>query len=244
MDFLNQRKKYKVNCMLCGEELAYGESYEEVTCVYCKNRFNSNVTCKNGHYVCDSCHSLKGVGLILTYCKNTDKTNPIEIAVDIMKSKNFYMHGPEHHFLVPATLITSYYNNIGETSELKEKGLLIAKKRAEDIKGGFCGFYGNCGAAVGTGIFMSIITSTTPLTKKTWGITNEITGRSLIKISELGGPRCCKRNLFTAIRQATEFVDKKLNVKLYDYEDFKIVCDFSKLNSECIGKECPYNLYK
>ena len=31
-------------------------------------------------------------------------------------------------------------------------------------------FYGNCGAAVGTGIFISIITEATPLTKENWGI--------------------------------------------------------------------------
>ena len=38
--------------------------------------------------------------------------------------------------------------------------------RATDIKGGFCGFYGNCGAAVGTGIYVSIITGATPLTRE------------------------------------------------------------------------------
>ena len=32
------------------------------------------------------------------------------MAIEIMKSPMINMHGPEHHFLVPAVLITSYYN--------------------------------------------------------------------------------------------------------------------------------------
>lgn len=241
MENLHLGKEHKVNCVLCGEELTYWEEYKKVNCVYCGETFTTNVTCKKGHYVCDKCHSLKGIDLILTYFKSTTKTNPIEMAIEVMKSKNFHMHGPEHHFLVPAALITSYCNITGENEEDKLKKLLVAKKRAEDVKGGFCGFYGNCGAAVGTGIFMSIITSTTPLSKKTWGITNEITGRSLLRIAEIGGPRCCKRNLFTAIKEAAKLVDEKLNVKLYDYENYKVVCNFYKLNSECLKEECPYN---
>lgn len=227
--------------MFCGEELIYSEEYKKETCIYCGKEFSTNVTCRNGHYVCDSCHALKGTDLILTYFRNTDKTNPLEMAIDIMKNSSFHMHGPEHHFLIPAALITSYCNITNEPKDKRLKMLITARKRAEDVKGGFCGFYGDCGAAVGTGIFVSIITSSTPLSTKSWGEANEVTGRSLIKIAETGGPRCCKRNLYTAIREAAEFVDRKFQVRLYDYETSKPVCQFSKFNSECLGQRCPYN---
>ncbi|MEG0371074.1 MAG: DUF5714 domain-containing protein [Clostridium sp.] len=233
--------KNKNNCLLCSGEIVYKGEYLPVKCSYCGGEFTSNVTCSNGHYVCDSCHSLGGVELVLSYCIATTKANPIEMANDIMNTEGFCMHGPEHHFLTPAILITSYYNNISQDTETKKKKLLVAKKRAEDVKGGFCGFYGSCGAAVGCGIFLSVITSTTPLTKDTWGLVNEATGRVLIKLSKIGGPRCCKKGVFTAISETSKLIHEKLNIKLYDYENTDIECGYTKYNKECIGKECPYN---
>ncbi|KMT21154.1 DUF5714 domain-containing protein [Clostridium cylindrosporum] len=232
----------KNNCILCGEQLVYSEEYKELNCVYCGKVFNSNVACGAEHYVCDVCHSLSGVDLILSYCKSTKKTNPIEMANDIMNSKDFFMHGPEHHYLVPAVLIASYYNSIGESEDFKGRKLLIAKERAENVKGGFCGFYGSCGAAVGCGIFLSVITSTTPLTKDTWGLVNEGTGRVLLSLAKIGGPRCCKKGVFTSITLAARLLDENMNIKIYDWEKSIPKCNFSRFNKECIGKNCPYNV--
>lgn len=225
--------------MICGKELIYYEDYKEVECTYCHNKFKSNVTCSDGHYVCDICHSMDAIELIENYCKNTIKTNPLDMAVELMKSPSINMHGPEHHYLVPAVLLTSYYNLLDKRNE-KNKKLAVAKMRAKDIKGGFCGFYGNCGAAVGAGIYISIITGATPLTKESWGLSNRMTGTALLRMSEIGGPRCCKRNLFTAIREAAKFTDEHFNLKLYDYEDYKPKCSFRTKNRECLKAECPY----
>lgn len=230
----------KNNCLICSEELIYFKDYVDIKCSYCNESFKTNVTCKNGHYICDSCHSLKGVDLILSYCKSSEKTNPVEMAIDIMNSDGIFMHGPEHHYLVPAVLITSYYNTLKNFTD-REKSLLIAKKRAEDVKGGFCGFYGSCGAAVGCGIFFSVITSTTPLTKDTWGLVNMATGKCLLSLSDIGGPRCCKKGVFTVIKESSKILDEKFGIKLYDYEN-NSKCTYSKFNKECIGKDCPYNL--
>jgi hypothetical protein len=231
----------KVNCLICGQELVYAKEYADLECVYCGKTFSSNVSCRNGHYICDACHSSDAVDLMMKYFEHTDKTNPIEMAIELMKSESVHMHGPEHHFLVPGALITSYMNVTGRSDKEKKKKLLVAKKRAEDVKGGFCGFYGSCGAAIGTGIFMSVINETTPLSKETWSMANEMTGMSLINIAKSGSPRCCKRCAFTAIRTAAEFVDKNLGVKLYDYENNPIVCEFMSFNKECIGLECSYH---
>lgn len=234
-------KQNKSNCIICGEDLIYREDYIDIKCEYCGKVFNTNVTCRNKHYICDSCHSLKGIDFILAYCKSTTKTNPIVMAMEIMNTEGIHMHGPEHHFLVPAILIASYYNTISEKFDVKEEKLMIAKKRAEDVKGGFCGFYGSCGAAVGCGIFLSVITSTTPLTKDTWGLVNESTGRVLLSLAEIGGPRCCKKGVFTGIKVTSKLLHEKMGVKLYDYDETP-KCRYSKLNKECIGYECPYNI--
>lgn len=221
----NTFTNHSYNCMFCGEELEYLQEYKDVECLYCHEKFQSNVTCKSGHYVCDSCHSMSGIDLIEKYCKETTKTNPIEMAIELMKSPSIHMHGPEHHYLVPAVLISSYYN-LKKDYKTKIKKLAVAKKRAKDVPGGICGFNGNCGAAVGTGIYMSVITEATPLTKESWGLANMMTGTTLIAIAKRGGPRCCKRNSFIAIRNAAKFTEENIGIKLYDYRKGKPKCTF------------------
>lgn len=232
-------KKHKVGCMICGEELVYGDEDKQVKCIYCNDIYVSNVSCSEGHYVCDTCHSKDSIDLIYSYCLNTDQTNPLKMAIELMKSENINMHGPEHHFLVPAVIVTSYYNNI-DKKELKAEKLTLVKERATKIPGGICGKYGSCGAAVGTGLSMSVITEATPLTEGSWGLANEMTGHSLISMGKTGGPRCCKRNTVIALVEASKFIEERLNVKLYDYQDDKIVCEFKKHNKQCIGKRCPF----
>lgn len=230
---------HRNDCMICGQELMYFESYKEIECLYCHKTFKSNVTCLDGHYVCDSCHSMDSIELIENYCRESNRTNPIEMAIELMKNPSINMHGPEHHFLVPAVLLTSYYNVL-DKKDIKARKLATAKIRAKDVKGGFCGFYGNCGAAVGTGIYMSIILDATPLTKESWSLANQMTGTTLISLAKIGGPRCCKRNTFAAIKEAAKFTYEYLNVKLYDYEKYVTVCSFSSRNRECLKSECPF----
>lgn len=228
--------------MICGQELIYFENYKETECVYCHKTFKSNVTCLDGHYICDLCHSTDSIELIENYCRETDKTNPIEMAIELMKNPSVNMHGPEHHFLVSAVLLASYYNNL-DKKDMKKRKLSLAKIRAKDIKGGFCGFYGNCGAAVGTGIFMSIILEATPLTKESWGLANLMTGTTLVSLAKIGGPRCCKRNTFGSIVEAAKFTSEHFNVVLYDYEKYTPICTFRTRNKECLKVKCPYFQY-
>ena len=53
-------------CLICGADLKYSDDYRAQTCYYCKGTFQSNVTCLNGHYVCDECHARSGTELIET----------------------------------------------------------------------------------------------------------------------------------------------------------------------------------
>ena len=73
------------------------------------------------------------------------------------------------------------------------------RRRARNVLPAFCGLYGACGAAVGCGIFMSVYTGTTPLSKDTWSLCNYATAGALSEMAKLGGPRCCKRNTFAAL---------------------------------------------
>lgn|ERR1039457_2664126 len=222
-------------CLICGADLKYFDDYQTQTCYYCKDTFQSNVSCLNNHFVCDECHARSGIELIETYCNHSESINPLEMATEIMHSEKIKMHGNEHHFLVPAVLIAAYCNKTNDPS--KSTKISIARKRAEKILGGFCGTHGNCGAGVGTGIFISVITNSTPLAKEEWSLSNLMTGKSLISIANHGGPRCCKRDSYLALNEAIMFLHDKLQVTL---ESSEIKCEFSENNKECLKSACVF----
>jgi hypothetical protein len=153
-----------------------------------------------------------------------------------MTNPGIKMHGPEHHFLVPAVLITAYYNKTGKPEMIPGK-LKIARERAKNVPGGACGFYGSCGTGLGTGLFMSIVLRTTPLSTDDWTLSNLMTAEALYEIAMMGGPRCCKRTTFLALETATDFVRENLGVEL---ERSEVVCSFFSRNKECKQTECKY----
>ena len=101
-------------CLVCGEPLVYYETAREMTCVYCGRPFPSNAACEAGHFVCDACHSRKAVENILAYCGSCESRDPIAIAKALMADPFVHMHGPEHHVLVGAALLTAYRNSGGQ----------------------------------------------------------------------------------------------------------------------------------
>ena len=227
----------KNNCIICGSEIVYFEKPRPVKCIYCNKDFESDTVCSKGHYVCDRCHSMPALDFIEKHCVSSSSENPIEMADYLMRDKRVKMHGPEHHFLIPAVLLSSYYNTVNKP-ELKTEKLHIARKRAAKVYGGNCGFLGNCGAAVGTGIYVSILTGATPLSYNEWSLSNLMTSKSLYSIAMSGGPRCCKRNTFLAITDAVTFTKNKFDVKLSS--DEKVKCSYSNLNNECLKEKCKF----
>jgi hypothetical protein len=228
---------YRTGCLICGFELIYLQKVEKLPCEYCRRTYMEDVRCINNHFVCDSCHTLAPNDLIEQYCRTTQSRDPYRIASIMMKNPRINMHGPEHHFLVSAALLASWYN-IHTNMLLKESTILKARRRAEQVNGGFCGSHGACGAAIGTGIFISLITGATPLSREEWRLANLMTSESLKTIADAGGPRCCKRNSFLAIRTAVDFLMEHFAVEIS--VDEKIVCEFAILNPDCLREECCF----
>lgn len=231
------RLKRKANaCLICGEELQYLEKSELMACVVCNTEHLSNAKCAVGHYVCDECHSKKGIKEIINVCHNSKSRNPIEIARSIMAYPYIYMHGPEHHILVGASLLTAYSNSGGDIN--LENALSEIEVRGKQVPGGFCGLHGCCGAAVSTGIYYSIITECTPLKKEEWQKSNLMTAAALTAIARHGGPRCCKRDSFLAIREAAAYTEKNSGIKMELPK--RIACGFFKENNECLKEGCLF----
>ena len=228
--------EYKSGCLICGKELVYHENYEKVECQYCNEIYDTNVKCVNGHFVCDRCHSSSANELIKRFCVNTELEDPIEIALILMRNPKLKMHGPEHHFLVPAVLLASYYNLKNDDKKIEK--IKEAEKRTKNLLGGFCGYYGACAAGIGTGVFISLITEATPLSKHEWKLSNMMTSKSLVSIANVGGPRCCKRTTFLSICEAVNFLNENFGVEMNVNKNLK--CEFSSLNKECLRDECPF----
>ena len=146
-----------------------------------------------------------------------------------------HMHGPEHHVMVGAALLTAYHNAGGEI-DLK-KALQEMISRGRQVPGGVCGFWGACGAGISAGMFISIITGSTPLAGQEWGLSNLMTSKALEKIAQTGGPRCCKRDSYTAILTAVDYVREHFGVQM---EVAPVKCTHAHLNNQCIGERCPY----
>lgn len=224
-------------CLVCGKPIIYFDTAKKMECIMCHKTFESYASCEDGHFVCDECHAKKGIDMVMEECKNSTSKNPIVLLQKLMEDPYIYMHGPEHHVMVGAVLLTAYHNCGGEID--LDEALEEIKQRGGQYPGGSCGLWGACGAAVSTGMFMSILTKATPLTGKSWRMSNEMTAKALEEIAKLGGPRCCKRNSFTAVKVAAEYVRENMGIVMELPE--KILCDFSAENKQCLKKHCPYN---
>jgi len=139
---------------------------------------------------------------------------------------------------VPAALLTTYYNFRGDWRTKREM-LAEAHKRSDMLPPGACGYHGACGAAVGSGIFISIITGATPVATLSWSQSNKATANALQLIAENGGPRCCKRDAFLSIISTVKFLDEQFSIKLP--ATLAPRCEFDRLNRDCRITPCPFH---
>ena len=223
-------------CLICGSPLKYLSSQKTMECSICHKQFSSNVCCEKGHYICDSCHEKDALEVIFDFCIHTNLKNPITMMEELIRFPQIHMHGPEHHVLVGSVLLAAFKNSGGEL-ELSS-ALSEMKIRGSQVPGGICGQWGTCGAGVSTGIFVSIITKTTPLSGTSWGLSNQMTAKSLTAIGKIGGPRCCKRDSYTAILEAIEFSEEQFHIKME--RPSSIHCHMSPQNAQCLKLACLY----
>ena len=205
-------------------------------CEICGKSFEGHAVCENGHYVCDACHASPAEGVVRSVVLNSPSKNPVDIADEIMASSFVHMHGPEHHFIVGASLLCAYSNTYGGVD--LENALNAVISRGKKVPGGFCGMAGCCGAAVSAGIFLSVILKATPMSKEEWALSNRMTSRCLEAVSRIGGPRCCKRDSYTTILAAAEFLREEIGKPLGVSDE--ILCSHFGDNAECLKVECPY----
>lgn len=222
-------------CLICSAPLEYLAEDEPMECAICHKKENSKTRCIHGHYVCDQCHT-QGLDTILGLCLKETSKDPVAVIEKMMAMPFCHMHGPEHHVMVGAALLTAYRNAGGDID--LGSALLEMIRRGRSVPGGACGFWGACGAGISSGMFVSIISGSTPLAGEPFALSHRMTAESLRKIGEIGGPRCCKRDSFLSILSAVDFVREQFGIEM---ERPEVVCRHSGQNNQCIGKRCPFS---
>ncbi len=222
------------NCGVCARPLVYATESVKKICDICGKEEKANIYCPEGHYICDTCHSKAAIEVLKQVLNSTKSTDPAEIIEQVMAHPSVPMHGPEHHSIVPAAIITAVHN---AGYPVPDGAIEKAIERASKVPGGWCGLYGDCGAAVGIGIAVSVLTNATPLTGKERALALGATSFGLSKLLD-GQPRCCKRSSRRAVEVAVDYLNDKLGIKLAKSKG--TVCTYTVRNQQCTKQECPY----
>ncbi|MCX8126653.1 MAG: DUF5714 domain-containing protein [Dehalococcoidia bacterium] len=231
---MQDRLKFQEHCALCGRPLVYGTEAVERTCDLCRQVVKAQVYCPEGHYVCDACHARGAIGVLRQVVFATRSTSPAEIAEAVMSHPLVPMHGPEHHAIVAASIVTAVRNVVGEVPDgAVEKAI----DRASKVPGGWCGLYGDCGAAVGVGVAVSVLSGATPLTGRQRSLAMSATVFAMSRMID-DQPRCCKRAVRTGIDAAVVFLRERMNIFLPLRE--KATCSYFERNQQCAKTACPY----
>jgi hypothetical protein len=222
------------NCGVCSRPLVYSTKSVTKTCVLCGKEEKTAIYCPEGHYVCDQCHSKSALEVLKQILDTSKTTDPAVILEKVMSHPSVPMHGPEHHVIVPAAIVAAVRNS---GYPLPEKAIETAIERASKVPGGWCGLYGDCGAAVGAGIAVSVITGATPLTGKQRTLALAATSQALSRMLD-EQPRCCKRASRIAVESTVTFLHEHLGISLPQASKTK--CNYSLRNQQCAQRKCPY----
>ena len=229
------RTPHKTGCLLCGKPLRYFKETKPLRCAICGKEADANCTCEDGHFVCDNCHESSSIAFFVPLLLASAEKDPLELFERVIALRQVHMHGPEHHIIVPCVLLTAYRNNGGAID--LEPALKEAVRRASQVPGGTCGYWGVCGAAAGAGIYMSILTGSNPVHKDAWPIPQRLVADILNTLADVGGPRCCKRTGRLAITRAAAFTEELLGAEM---PLGKVACRYFHENRECLFRDCPY----
>jgi len=223
-----------MDCGVCAKPLVYATESVSMRCAFCGREEKTAIYCPAGHYICDSCHSKAAVDILRQVLASTKSTDPAAILEQVMAHPAVPMHGPEHHAIVPGVMVAAVRNT---GYGLPEGAIEKALERGGKVPGGWCGLYGDCGAAVGVGIAVSVITGATPLTGKQRTLALAATSFALSGMLD-EQPRCCKRAARNALRSAVVFLREHLGIELPQATPVR--CSYSRRNQQCAREHCPY----
>jgi MoaA/NifB/PqqE/SkfB family radical SAM enzyme/SAM-dependent methyltransferase len=221
-------------CMVCGEPLEYLPVAVAQRCHFCGRELSASARCAAGHFVCDVCHTEDAAAAIRAICGVSRESDMVALMRHIRQHPALSIHGPEHHVLVPAVVVTAARN---AGLPVDERHLDTAIARGKTIAGGACAFMGACGAALGVGTGFSVILGINPYQGENRQTVQQLVGRALARIAALPAARCCQRDCWLALQEAAASSEALLGVQLLANKP--LVCAQETLNKECLHADCP-----
>lgn len=224
----------KEECLICGAPLEYLETDVQMQCEICRKKELAKTRCVNGHYVCSDCH-MQGLDSIVELCLRETACDPVAIVERMMALPSCHMHGPEHHVMVGAALLTAYHNAGGDialSDALMGDAAPRQKRARRRVR-----LLGACGAGISTGMFVSIISGSTPLTDEPFALSHKMSAPRRADRRDRR-PALRKRDSFLSILTAIDFVKEHFGIALQKPE---VVCRYAAQNNQCIGKRCPFS---
>lgn len=221
-------------CLVCAADLVYHATEQETPCHYCGKVVHANAACRNGHFVCDRCHTGNALDLIEHLCSSATGTDPISLFNEIRQHPSIPLHGPQYHAIVPGVLLACL-RNAGKP--LTTAQLHSAIQRGGEVSGGSCGYLGVCGAATGTGIAFSVLLEATPLKAAARQTVQGVVQQVLAEIAGHEAARCCQRDCWIALRSGMALAGELWHLQLPKVEPF--ACSQIARNVECLGVKCP-----
>ena len=97
-----------------------------------------NAQCGEAAFICDECHSKRGIEVVMEGCRKTPSKTPSRSSNPWMEDPFVYMHGPEHHVMVggrPAGRLSQCRRELD-----LEQALAEMTKQGQQVTGGACGF--------------------------------------------------------------------------------------------------------
>jgi MoaA/NifB/PqqE/SkfB family radical SAM enzyme/SAM-dependent methyltransferase len=221
-------------CMVCSAPLVYLDAPAPVRCHYCGRTADAQARCGAGHYVCDDCHAVDAIDAIRSICRATEERDMVALLRLLRDHPAVPVHGPEHHALVPAVVVTAARN---AGLPLDDSHLETALARGRTVAGGACAFLGVCGAATGIATGFSVILGVNPYRGEQRQAVQLAAGRALARISAYAAARCCQRDCWLALQEASSSSLALLGVHLP--AEAPLSCRQLAGNADCLGASCP-----
>ena len=224
---------HATGCMVCGAPLEYRTGIRQQACHVCGLEKPADARCARGHFICDACHTRGTLDRIRSLCLASEEADMLRLFHEVRSGARLPMHGPEHHALVPGVILATCRNLGGPVTR---EDILAGIERGTQVPGGFCGFVGACGAALGVGIAFGIIAQSTPLTPGPRQTLHRVVAEVVASLADRKAARCCQRECHLALVEAARLSRNTLPVVLR--ADHPSPCGQAANNPECIRKAC------
>lgn len=220
--------------------MEYFSAGKEFICFHCQKKDIGNISCPNGHYICDQCHGKDVYETIKDYVLTTTSQNPLEIAENLMGFKDKVpMLGCENAWIAAGALMAALKNE-GTIPVTNDQIYEVLNRTRKQAIGGYCGLTGVCGIAPAMGACFSVLLDAACPKDQETAATMKVVGKIVNAIADQTGPCCCKNFVRTALSEAIQSVKEYLNVALAS-PGKAITCTHSARHPHgCRKAKCSY----